>query len=201
MIRSLVQFSLVQDAYICMTMKMEREDVLVPSLSLKEPLELARISIDERIFLKLKNGRRLKGILHAYDRHLNMVLGDVEETVIDIDIEEDTHEEIYKESRRRIPMLFLRGEGVILMTPLDKFEGYAVKTPCAAIRAFRHGKESESAGYVAGEHTAMQFVADHKSSTVVAGGPQRRSCRPTISQTCSMVDMPDCRSVNAALDV
>ncbi|KAG8237058.1 hypothetical protein J437_LFUL005164 [Ladona fulva] len=53
---------------------------------------------------------------------------------------------------------------------------YGVKTPCAAIRAFRHGKESESARYVAGEHTAMQFVADYKSSTVVAGGPQRRSC-------------------------
>lgn len=34
--------------------------------------------------------------LQAYDQHLNMILGDVEETVTTIEIDEETYEEIYK---------------------------------------------------------------------------------------------------------
>lgn len=34
--------------------------------------------------------------LQAYDQHLNMVLGDVEETVTTVEIDEETYEEIYK---------------------------------------------------------------------------------------------------------
>lgn len=36
--------------------------------------------------------------LQAYDQHLNMILGDVEETVTTIEIDEETYEEIYKVS-------------------------------------------------------------------------------------------------------
>ena len=32
----------------------------------------------------------------AYDQHLNMILGDVEETVTTVEIDEETFEEIYK---------------------------------------------------------------------------------------------------------
>ena len=32
----------------------------------------------------------------AYDQHLNMILGDVEETVTTVEIDEETYEEIYK---------------------------------------------------------------------------------------------------------
>ena len=32
----------------------------------------------------------------AYDQHLNMILGDVEETVTTMEIDEETYEEIYK---------------------------------------------------------------------------------------------------------
>ena len=35
-------------------------------------------------------------IFQAYDQHLNMVLGDVEETVTTVEIDEETYEEIYK---------------------------------------------------------------------------------------------------------
>lgn len=35
-------------------------------------------------------------LLQAYDQHLNMILGDVEETVTTIEIDEETYEEIYK---------------------------------------------------------------------------------------------------------
>lgn len=36
--------------------------------------------------------------LQAYDQHLNMILGDVEETVTTIEIDEETYEEINKVS-------------------------------------------------------------------------------------------------------
>ena len=34
--------------------------------------------------------------LQAYDQHLNMILGDVEETVTTIELDEETFEEIFK---------------------------------------------------------------------------------------------------------
>ena len=56
-------------------------------------------------------------ILQAYDQHLNMVLGDVEETVTTVEIDEETYEEVYRTTKRNIPMLFVRGDGVILVSP------------------------------------------------------------------------------------
>ena len=35
----------------------------------------------------------------AYDQHLNMILGDVEETVTSVEIDDETYEEIIKVSR------------------------------------------------------------------------------------------------------
>jgi hypothetical protein len=36
----------------------------------------------------------------AYDRHLNMILGDVEETVTSVEIDDETYEEIIKVRKR-----------------------------------------------------------------------------------------------------
>ncbi|XP_023333780.1 U6 snRNA-associated Sm-like protein LSm3 [Eurytemora carolleeae] len=83
----------------------------------EEPLDIIRLSLDERIYVKMRNERELKGRLHAYDQHMNMVLGDVEETVTIVEIDEETYEEIYKSTKRTIPMLFVRGDGVILVSP------------------------------------------------------------------------------------
>lgn len=44
---------------------------------MNEPLDMVRLSLDERIYVKMRNERELRGRLHAYDQHLNMVLGDV----------------------------------------------------------------------------------------------------------------------------
>ena len=46
-----------------------------------------------------------------------MILGDVEETVTTIEIDEETYEEIYKSTKWNIPMLFVRGDGVVLVAP------------------------------------------------------------------------------------
>lgn len=82
-----------------------------------EPLDIIRLAIDEKILIKLKGDRELKGILHAYDQHLNMVLGNVEETYIATIEDEQTKQSTPKTLKRKIPMLFVRGDGVILVSP------------------------------------------------------------------------------------
>ncbi|CAG9564578.1 unnamed protein product [Danaus chrysippus] len=89
----------------------------VPVMTVKEPLDLIRLSLDERIYVKMRNERELRGKLHAYDQHLNMVLGDAEETITTVEIDEETYEEVYRTNKRNIPMLFVRGDGVILVSP------------------------------------------------------------------------------------
>lgn len=82
-----------------------------------EPIDLVRLSLDERILVKLKGDRELRGKLHAYDQHLNLVLGEVEEVVTSVEVDEETFEEIIKTSKRQIEMLFVRGDGIILISP------------------------------------------------------------------------------------
>ena len=65
----------------------------------EEPLDLIRLSLDERIYVKCRGERELRGKLHAYDQHLNLVLGDVEETVTTQEIDDDTNEEIIRVKR------------------------------------------------------------------------------------------------------
>jgi len=52
----------------------------------------------------------------AYDQHLNMVLGEVEEIVTVVETDEETFEEVYRQKKRNISMLFVRGDGVILVS-------------------------------------------------------------------------------------
>lgn len=84
---------------------------------MKEPLDLIRLSLDERIYVKLRSDRELRGKLHAYDQHLNMILGEVEEVTTSVEIDDETYEEIVRTSRRTVPYLFVRGDGVILVSP------------------------------------------------------------------------------------
>ncbi|GLJ44420.1 hypothetical protein SUGI_0931630 [Cryptomeria japonica] len=64
--------------------------------TVKEPLDLIRLSLDERIYVKLRSDRELRGKLHAYDQHLNMILGDVEEVITTVEIDDETYEEIVR---------------------------------------------------------------------------------------------------------
>lgn len=94
--------------------KMAEEEV---TNTVEEPLDLIRLSLDERIYVKLRNDRELRGKLHAYDQHLNMILSEVEETITTVEIDEETFEELFKTTKRNIPMLFVRGDSVILVSP------------------------------------------------------------------------------------
>ena len=86
--------------------------------TVEEPLDLIRLSLDEQVYVKMRNDRELWGSLHAYDQHLNMILGDVEETVTTIEIDEETYEEIYKSTKWNILMLFVWGDNVVLVASL-----------------------------------------------------------------------------------
>ncbi|KIX08316.1 uncharacterized protein Z518_02972 [Rhinocladiella mackenziei CBS 650.93] len=72
--------------------------------SVSEPLDLVRLSLDEVVFVRLRGDRELKGRLHAYDSHCNLVLGEVEETIYIIE-EEDDGEEIVKATKKQFEML------------------------------------------------------------------------------------------------
>ncbi|KIW39316.1 uncharacterized protein PV06_09099 [Exophiala oligosperma] len=84
--------------------------------SVSEPLDLVRLSLDEIVFVRLRGDRELKGRLHAYDSHCNLVLGEVEETIFSIDEDEDGEESV-KTTKKQSDMLFVRGDSVVLISP------------------------------------------------------------------------------------
>jgi U6 snRNA-associated Sm-like protein LSm3 len=86
-------------------------------VSVKEPLDLVRLSLDERVYVKCRGERELRGVLHAYDQHMNMVLGDVEETIVTTEVDEETQEEIVKTAKRTTDFIFVRGDIIILISP------------------------------------------------------------------------------------
>jgi len=84
--------------------------------AVSEPLDLVRLSLDEIVFVRLRGDRELKGRLHAYDSHCNLVLGEVEETIYVVEDDED-EEETVKTIKKQSEMLFVRGDSVVLISP------------------------------------------------------------------------------------
>lgn len=127
------------------------------SEGIQEPFDLIRLSLSERVFVKLRGDRELTGVLHvrkhirfesttciptllsqAYDGHMNLILSDVEEAIMLVDLEENAPTAqgrinvspqflawdyrilkrilIQQVAKRRMDMLFVRGDGVILVS-------------------------------------------------------------------------------------
>jgi len=84
---------------------------------IQEPFDLIRLSLSERVFVKLRGDREMTGILHAYDGHMNLILSDVEETIMIVDTENATGQGVVNVAKRKMDMLFVRGDGVILVSP------------------------------------------------------------------------------------
>ncbi|KAK0191159.1 like-Sm ribonucleoprotein [Armillaria mellea] len=86
---------------------------------IQEPFDLIRLSLSERVFVKLRGDRELTGILHAYDGHMNLILSEVEETIMIVDLPEGAAEGqgTVNVAKRKMDMLFVRGDGVILVSP------------------------------------------------------------------------------------
>ncbi|KAL9133892.1 MAG: hypothetical protein Q9175_004924 [Cornicularia normoerica] len=86
--------------------------------AVSEPLDLVRLSLDEIVFVRLRGDRELKGRLHAYDSHCNLVLGEVEETIYIVEEDDDDkEEETVKTIKKQSEMLFVRGDSVVLISP------------------------------------------------------------------------------------
>eukprot|EP00427_Karlodinium_veneficum_P018037 CAMPEP_0169138506 /NCGR_PEP_ID=MMETSP1015-20121227/42302_1 /TAXON_ID=342587 /ORGANISM="Karlodinium micrum, Strain CCMP2283" /LENGTH=95 /DNA_ID=CAMNT_0009203809 /DNA_START=58 /DNA_END=345 /DNA_ORIENTATION=- len=84
---------------------------------IEEPLDLIRLSLDERVYIKCRGDRELRGRLHAYDQHLNMVLSEVEEVAYVKEEVPGKAEPVTRQMKRGIEMLFVRGDSVILVSP------------------------------------------------------------------------------------
>jgi len=90
------------------------------SEGIQEPFDLIRLSLSERVFVKLRGDRELVGVLHAYDGHMNLILSDVEETIMLVDVEGESTPASQRRinvAKRKMDMLFVRGDGVILVSP------------------------------------------------------------------------------------
>lgn len=77
-----------------------------------EPLDIIKRCLDEQVYVKLRGFREMKGKLHGYDSHCNMVLGDATETIYTVD--EETQE--ITSATEKHQMVFVRGDSVILVT-------------------------------------------------------------------------------------
>ncbi|WWD20633.1 hypothetical protein CI109_105109 [Kwoniella shandongensis] len=87
---------------------------------ISEPLDLVKLSLGERVFIKLRGDRTVTGVLHAYDAHMNVVLSQVEETIHFVDVTEEGNPLPPRAERRNVEMLFVRGDGVILISPTQQ---------------------------------------------------------------------------------
>ena len=83
---------------------------------MEEPLDFVRLSLGERVFIKMRVDREMTGVLQGFDQHMNMILSDVQETVTHRELDPQSGEEIIDTNVREIPMLFIRGDSVVLVS-------------------------------------------------------------------------------------
>ena len=62
-------------------------------------------SIGKNVLLRLKGGGGIRGILLGFDTHMNLVLDDAEE--------------IFKEDAKKLGMIIVRGDNIILVSPAE----------------------------------------------------------------------------------
>uniref|UniRef100_A0AC35G527 Sm domain-containing protein n=1 Tax=Panagrolaimus sp. PS1159 TaxID=55785 RepID=A0AC35G527_9BILA len=84
--------------------------------NIEEPIDFIRFALNEHVMIKMRTDRHLTGILQSFDQHLNMVLSDVVETITTTETDPDSTEEIVKTTTREIPLLFIRGDSVVLVS-------------------------------------------------------------------------------------
>ena len=72
----------------------------------QKPLELLSKSLDERVLIKLKGNRELRGRLIGFDQHMNLILENAEE-VIGGD----------EENMKNLGTIIVRGDNVIIISP------------------------------------------------------------------------------------
>ncbi|CDK24138.1 unnamed protein product [Kuraishia capsulata CBS 1993] len=99
-----------------------------------EPLDMIRLSLDEKVYVKLRGAREMVGKLHGYDSHCNVVLGDAVETIYEVDdttletkvstlcgcSKKQTRTNKLQTTTKKSDMLFIRGDSVILISTVSE---------------------------------------------------------------------------------
>jgi len=62
-------------------------------------------SIGKNVLLRLKGGGGIRGILLGFDAHMNLVL--------------DGAEEVFKDDAKKLGMIIVRGDNIILVSPAE----------------------------------------------------------------------------------
>ncbi len=70
----------------------------------KRPFDLLNDAIGKEVLIQLKNGMQIRGVLLAFDAHMNIVLDDAEE-LDGVDI------------KRKIGKMLVRGDTIIFVSP------------------------------------------------------------------------------------
>jgi len=77
----------------------------------KQPFDLIRFALGERVTLKFRGDKTITGKLNGYDTHLNLILSNVEETT------KKEENSVTREVKRNFEVLFVRGDGIIHVCP------------------------------------------------------------------------------------
>jgi small nuclear ribonucleoprotein len=67
-----------------------------------KPLDALNSLVDNQVLVKLKNGVEVRGVLKAFDIHINLVLANAEYTEDDV--------------TKKVEKLFVRGDMVLFIT-------------------------------------------------------------------------------------
>ncbi|CEP61663.1 U4/U6-U5 snRNP complex subunit LSM3 LALA0_S03e07998g [Lachancea lanzarotensis] len=79
-------------------------------MSIETPLDLLKLNLDEKVFVKLRGAREMTGTLQAFDTHCNIVLSNATETIYEL------LEGELKSNTKSSDMVFVRGDSVTLIT-------------------------------------------------------------------------------------
>ncbi len=69
-----------------------------------KPLDLLQQSLHKRVLVEMKGGRSYRGVLDAFDQHLNLVLSSAEEVV-------------QEAVKPRSGITLLRGDSIVYISP------------------------------------------------------------------------------------
>ena len=76
--------------------------------TIKHPFDLMALLLQEQVFVKLRHGRSMTGVLVAYDEHLNLMLNDAVESIREQDGTTDTNQ---------LQIVYVRGDLVVAVAP------------------------------------------------------------------------------------
>lgn len=75
-----------------------------------DPIRSLKSLIGKKVFVKLRTGGEVRGKMHAYDEHLNMVLGDMVEKNLEAN---------GSTTERKLQMSYMRGDSITMVTRIE----------------------------------------------------------------------------------